>query len=168
MPFLEYTDELHRGQVSGKLQSLAWPLFFDHTRRESDRALARMEAIARGETTPELREVVMFGAEIMEEHGRFIGHLLDPSELETIERCFKEAGQFRAIRKSWTNDAPTDLDQVEMAAERILDFKTEIARRVEGARVRSALSPILADHVRREAIKFVDELRRAQAGIAKK
>lgn len=164
MPFLEYTDELHRGQVSGALQSLAWPLFFDHTRRETDRALARMEAIAAGETVPDLKEVVSFGSEIMEEHGRFLGHLLDPQETELVERCFKEAGHVRALRKAWQDDTPTELDQVEAAAERVLDFKTELARRVEGARVRSALSPILADHVRREAIKFLDELHRASKG----
>ena len=47
------------------------------------------------------------------------------------------------------------------AAQTILDFKTETARDIEGARIRSIIDPRLADHVRREALKFVDELRRA-------
>ena len=47
------------------------------------------------------------------------------------------------------------------AAELILDFKTKTARDIEAARIKSIIDPRLADQVRREALKFVDELRRA-------
>lgn len=47
------------------------------------------------------------------------------------------------------------------AAELILDFKTKAARDIEAARIKSIIDHRLADHVRREALKFVDELRRA-------
>ena len=47
------------------------------------------------------------------------------------------------------------------AAETILDFKTKAARDIEAARIKSIIDPRLADHVRREALKFVDELKRA-------
>jgi hypothetical protein len=43
----------------------------------------------------------------------------------------------------------------------MLDFKTETARDIEAARIKSIIDPRLADHVRREAQKFVDELKRA-------
>jgi len=47
------------------------------------------------------------------------------------------------------------------AAQTILDFKTKAARDIEGNRIKSIIDPRLADHVRREALKFVDELKRA-------
>jgi hypothetical protein len=48
------------------------------------------------------------------------------------------------------------------AAETILDFKTKAARGIEAARIKSIIDPRLADHVRREALKFIDELKRAE------
>ncbi len=47
------------------------------------------------------------------------------------------------------------------AAQTILDFKTEAARDIEAGRIKSIIDPRLADHVRREALKFADELNRA-------
>lgn len=46
------------------------------------------------------------------------------------------------------------------AAETVLDVKTEAAREIEAARIKSIIDPRLADHVRREALKFIDELKR--------
>ena len=40
-------------------------------------------------------------------------------------------------------------------------FKTQAARDIQAARIKSIIDPRLADHVRREALKFVDELSRA-------
>ena len=42
----------------------------------------------------------------------------------------------------------------------MLDFKTDTARAVEGANQKHH-RPTPGDHVRREALKFVDELKRA-------
>jgi len=47
------------------------------------------------------------------------------------------------------------------AAETILEFKTKAARDIEAARIKSIIDARLADHVRREALKFVDEMQRA-------
>jgi hypothetical protein len=55
-----------------------------------------------------------------------------------------------------------ETDGVMAAAVSILDFKTEAARGIEAARIKSIIDPRLADHVRREAMKFVDELSRAR------
>lgn len=53
-------------------------------------------------------------------------------------------------------------DEVLSAARELLDFKTAAARDVEAGRIMSIIDPRLADHVRREALKFVDELKRSQ------
>lgn len=88
-----------------------------------------------------------------------LAQLLDPDEMEVIEKALSESKRFRA----YLPEASTPgLDEVTSAAEGILDFKTDLARKVESARVRSALNPILADHMRREALKLIDELQRCK------
>lgn len=54
-----------------------------------------------------------------------------------------------------------ETDAVLSAAETILDFKTKAVRDIEAGRIKSIIDPRLADHVRREALKFINELRRA-------
>jgi hypothetical protein len=174
-PFIEFKARLGDAQRSGQLRSLVWPLFFDHTREEAERFSRRLEALANGETEYERSEVVAFWADIMEQHARFIAHLLDPDELELVETATNMSHVFRELRRGGTGAAlvaePATLvqsvletgetDAVLSAASSILEFKTEAARGIEAARIKSIIDPRLADHVRREALKFIDELKRA-------
>src|SRR5687768_13738520 len=77
-PFIDYKARLGDAQSSGRLRSLVWPLFFDHTRHEAERWIRRLEDLARGESEFERAEVVKFWTNIMDEHARFVAHLLDP------------------------------------------------------------------------------------------
>jgi FeS assembly SUF system protein len=54
-----------------------------------------------------------------------------------------------------------EIDAVMSAVQSILDFKTQAVRDIEAGRIRSIIEPRLADHVRREALKFLNELKRA-------
>ena len=176
-PLIDFKEDSHRRQVDGSLQSLVWPLFFDHTRREAVRWVARMQDIADGQVALDRKEVVSFWGGIMDEHARFVAHLLDPEEYDLIEQAFaasgvfqelvKPAGTVRAlarepgmVMKSLSHNP--ELDAVESAAETILDFKTDAVRKLETAQIKSIIHPTLADHVRREAVKFLDELHRTK------
>lgn len=179
-PFIEYKARMHEAQVTGTLRSLVWPLFFDHTRHEAERWTNRLEQVSRGESEFDREEVSTFWSEIMDEHARFVAHLLDPDEFELIDTCIKTSRVFADIHQhhghvsgaiSAAIDEPgtvinslvenPETDAILSAAETILDFKTETARKIEGARLKSIIDPRLADHVRREALKFVHELKRA-------
>ena len=173
-PFIEFKARLGDAQRSGQLRSLVWPLFFDHTREEAERFSRRLEALAAGETEFERTEVVAFWADIMEQHSRFIAHLLDPDEFELVEKATNMSVVFRDLPRgagssgSGNGSSPTfavpgtpETDAVLAAANDILDFKTEAVRGIESARIKSIIDPRLADHVRREALKFIDELKRA-------
>lgn len=178
--FIEYKAEQGEAQKSGKLRSLVWPLFFDHTRHEAERWVRRLDGLMRGESEFDRAEVVEFWSNIMDEHARFVAHLLDPDEFELIEtvmsashvfREFHEKGGARGAISATLKEPGTvagsltqnpEIDAVLSAAETILDFKTKAARDVEKARIKSIIDPRLADHVRREAVKFVDELERAE------
>jgi hypothetical protein len=43
----------------------------------------------------------------------------------------------------------------------IIDFKTAAEKGIQTGKIRSIIHPTLADHVRREALKAADELKRA-------
>jgi hypothetical protein len=178
LPFIEYKQRLGDAQKAGKLRSLVWPLFFDHTRHEAERWTRRFDAIAHGEVDYQRKEVVTFWTNIMDEHARFVAHLLDPEEYELIEKAFKTAEVFRQLQKDGVAGAVSalasqpgvvadslgknpEMDAVMSAAQTMLDFKTQAVRDIESARIKSIIEPRLADHVRREALKFVNELKRA-------
>jgi hypothetical protein len=178
MPFIEYKQRLGDAQRAGKLRSLVWPLFFDHTRHEAERWNRRFNALSQGQVEFERREVVTFWTNIMDEHARFVAHLLDPDEYALIEKAFKTAEVFRELQRDGVAGAVSalaaqpgtvagslsqnpDLDAVMSAAQTMLDFKTQAVRDIESARIKSIIEPRLADHVRREALKFVNELKRA-------
>ncbi len=177
-PFIEYKARLGDAQRAGNLRSLVWPLFFDHTRHEAERWTRRLEYVAKGEPALERKEVVSFWTNIMDEHARFVAHLLDPDEFALIERAMNAGSVFRELNKGGLAGTVSALvhepatvvgslvtnpetDAVLSAAQTILDFKTEAARGIEGARIKSIIDPRLADHVRREALKFIDELKRS-------
>lgn len=178
-PFIDYKARLGEAQTSGKLRSLVWTLFFDHTRHEAERWTRRLETLARGESEFDKDEVSTFWTNIMDEHCRFVAHLLDPEEFELIETAMSTSRVFRdlhgggalggaaaALVHEPTTVVGSLVDNPETnailsAAETILDFKTKAARDIEAARIKSIIDPRLADHVRREALKFVDELKRA-------
>src|SRR5688572_9171513 len=177
-PFIEYKARLGDAQTSGSLRSLVWPLFFDHTRHEAERWTRRLETVARGESEFDKSEVSLFWTNIMDEHARFVAHLLDPDEYELIETCMKTSRVFAHLHEGGAGgvvgalvDEPgtvtkslvdnPETSAVLSAAQTILEFKTKAARDIEGNRIKSIIDPRLADHVRREALKFVDELKRA-------
>ena len=177
-PFIEYKAKLGDAQRSGKLRSLVWPLFFDHTQHEAERWTRRLETLAGGESEFDHSEVTTFWTNIMDEHARFISHLLDPDEYELIEKAMSASRVFADLHNGGIGgvaaavvhepgavvnsliDNP-ETSAVLSAAETILDFKTKAARGIEAARIKSIIDPRLADHVRREAQKFIDELKRA-------
>jgi len=178
-PFIEYKARLGEAQASGKLRSLVWSLFFDHTRHEAERWTRRLDTLANGESEFDKDEVATFWTNIMDEHARFVAHLLDPAEYELIDTAMKTSRVFRDLHNhgsiggaaaALVHEPGTvvsslienpETNAILSAAETILDFKTKAVRDIEAARIKSIIDPRLADHVRREALKFVDELKRA-------
>ena len=178
-PFIEYKARLGEAQATGKLRSLVWPLFFEHTQHEAERWTRRLETLAGGESELDKDEVSTFWTNIMDEHCRFVAHLLDPEEFELIETAMKTSHVFRDLHNHGAitgaavalgHEPATvisslvenpETNAILSAAETLLDFTTTAARGIEAARIKSIIDPRLSDHVRRESLKFVDELKRA-------
>jgi Domain of unknown function (DUF2935) len=159
LPFVEFKQRMREAQASGQIRSFVWPLFFDHTAREGEHFIQRLTQLSGGDLEQDRNEVVEFWTRIMFDHARFIAHLLDPDEEALIAQASDLAGTFRELHK--TQPPPSDGDPVFEAAHEIVDFKTAAEQGIEAGQIRSIIHPTLADHVRREAVKFVDDLKRA-------
>ena len=155
-PFIDFKHTMQEAQTSGRLHSLVWPLFFEHTAREAERFVSRLDRFSRGETESDRNETVDFWAQIMGEHSDFIGHLLDPDERDLMKKAFDTSAKFRALRAQ----KPVSMEAAHGAAEEIINFKTAAEKGIQTGKIKSIINPALADHVRREAVKFADELKR--------
>jgi Domain of unknown function (DUF2935) len=156
-PFIDFKNEMRAAQESGKLNSLVWPLFFEHTAREAERFTRRLTRLSGGDAMLDRNEVVDFWTLIMAEHADFIAHLLDPAEAALVNKAMQTSTAFRQLRAQ----RPPSKDPVESAVNDIIDFKTAAEKGIQAGQIKSIIHPALADHVRREAVKFADELQRA-------
>lgn len=153
----EYKHRMEQAQASGRIRSLAWPSFFDHTRKEGLRFTTRLAQLNGGNAAFDRREVVPFWADKMEEHSLFIDQLLDPDEALLKEVSRTSADAFAKLEKAPVGSK----DPALAAAQTIIDFKTAAEKGIMAGQIKSIIHPALADHVRREAIRFKDELVRA-------
>jgi hypothetical protein len=153
---VDFKREMQAEQESGRMRSLVWPLFFDHTAREGERFVRRLDRLSKGDAGLDAAEVVDFWARIMDEHAEFIAHLLDPQEDALIEKALNSSSAFRELRTKRGSKAEADA-----LARGIIDFKTAAGKGITAGQIKSIIPPALADHVRREAVKFEDELKRA-------
>jgi Domain of unknown function (DUF2935) len=156
-PFVDFKNDMFKAQRSGRLKSLVWPTFFDHTAREAERFSRRLEQLSRGTIEIEKSDAVGFWTQIMGEHADFIVHLLDPEEFELIEKAMKTSQGFRQLH----DQRASREEAVERAVDEVIDFKTAALKGVQTGQIKSIIHPTLADHVRREAVKCSDELRRS-------
>lgn len=156
--FSDYKKTIRDQQNEGKLHTLVWPLFFTHTAREADRFATRLGMYSRRNIEFERAEVVDFWSKTMSEHSAFIAHLLDPQERLLFDQATK-------LEKAFANPASLNRvggDPVMDAAKEILDFKTVGEKGIRSGVIKSIIRPELAAHVRREAVRFIDELKRTR------
>jgi len=159
-PFIDYKQRMMVLQTSGTLRSLVWPSFFEHTLDEAQRWVRRLEQLAKGVSDFDKLEVSVFWTEIVKEHDLFTAHLLDIDEKVLVDKAFLYAAQFGDMHASCKGGGACDPCQVLKAAEEALDFDTAAVRGIEAGKIKSIIDPVLADHIRRETLKFVDELKR--------
>ena len=157
--FGAYKTAMQRAQETGQYRTLVWPSFFDHTRKEADRFIHRIDQISGGDVSYSRAEVVPFWADKMEEHAMFIAQLLDPDEQALIQTADAASATFGRLEANPGTGGSGD--PAMKAVESIIDFKTAAEQGIRTGQIQSIIHPALADHVRREAVRFRDELQRA-------
>jgi len=158
-PLIELKQSILDSQNAGKVHTLIWPTFLEHAIHEAQRGSARLARLASGDVTLTYIEVLEFWTEMMSDHAALLAHLLDPKEADLIATALDTSAQFKGYRNNVQSKGLRGV-QVLTAAEELIDFETATQTGVNLGTIRSIIPPMLADHVRREALKFVDELKR--------
>jgi hypothetical protein len=181
---IEFKHSLLRMMVECQLRPNLYPLLIDHVTREAVHFLALLELAAK--TQPGevchlhmLLSRVVFWIRIMKEHIEFIIHLLDPSERSLIHQAQEarmtfvqllqtamELESMAEARPQFFNTAARFVDEAIARTTELRDFKAAAYELLLMCRLLSAIpSPLLADHVRREADMAIVEMREIREHI---
>ncbi|OPH50580.1 hypothetical protein BC351_07980 [Paenibacillus ferrarius] len=147
-----------------------FPLLVDHVSREANYFRNRLEELNTGRLEPLPDAIIdenVFFLRIMADHAKFIGHLLDPSERKLVEQARNFSQDFdqllfqaidlSGMRPQSQTEPLLDqfLDQNRVSVVSLRDFKKTARDLIEACRIKSIIHPLLADHVFREAERFL-------------
>ncbi|MEH7180244.1 DUF2935 domain-containing protein [Neobacillus vireti] len=148
-----------------------FPLLVDHTSREANYFRKRLIQLNEGklDALPDaiIKENVFF-LRIMADHAKFIGHLLDPSERKLIDMAHNFSNDFDQLlyqARDLDSMRPQSqtiplldqfLDQNRVSVSSLRDFKKTARDLIEECKIKSIIHPLLADHVFREADRFLE------------
>ncbi|MBS4190749.1 DUF2935 domain-containing protein [Bacillus sp. FJAT-49705] len=148
-----------------------FPLLVDHTSREANYFRKRLIELNEGKlkSLPDaiIKENVFF-LRIMADHAKFIGHLLDPSERKLVDLARNFSNDFDELvfqardLESMSPQSKTVplldqfLDQNRVSVVSLKDFKKTARELIEECKIKSIIHPLLADHVFREAERFLE------------
>jgi hypothetical protein len=161
-PFIEYKRRMLEAQNSGKIRSLVFSTFFEHTAREAERAVERLENISRGDIALSFVEVIDFWAGIMSDHAELTAHMLDPQEQDLIGRERDLSARFQGIAEA-NRVGGVPGAQTTLVTEELMELQAELDYGLDAGLIRSVIHPTFADHLRRETLKFMDELKRTRS-----
>lgn len=150
------------------------PLLVDHIRREAIRFAINIVRLRRGELMTPTEELIndeVFWLRIMADHSKFIVHLLDPSERkfigqaqmfsDTFDSLRCQAEDFESILEITPRPIPSLLrfsgDVIDAGTD-IRNFKVAATQLLSKCEILSLIPPLLGDHIRREAERFIQDV----------
>lgn len=149
-----------------------YPLLLDHIRREAMHFLDLLRTPVPEDPLFALLQEEVFWLRQMKEHIEFIIHLLDPSERELIAQSQELLKTFSSLLEtardleSMSETRPKYFNRVVRFTENVInntialrDFKAAAFELAKLCEILSIIStPLLLDHIRREADKFLSEM----------
>jgi hypothetical protein len=150
-----------------------FPLLVDHISREANYFRNRLEELNTGTLEPLPDAIIdenVFFLKIMADHAKFIGHLLDPSERKLVEQARNFSQEFDQLlfqaidlssMRPQSQTAPLlsqFVDENRVSVKSLRDFKKTAGELINECRIKSIIHPLLADHVFREAERFLEIL----------
>lgn len=176
LDFIQYKTLVLDRIIECRMGGANYPLLIDHIRREAIRFAINIIRFRRGELmtpTEELIQDEVFWLRIMADHAKFIAHLLDPSERrfvcqaemfsDTFDNLRCQSEDFESMLEITPRPIPSLLRftaEVKEAGTEIRNFKAAATQLLTNCKILSLIPPLLADHVRREAEKFLMDLDR--------
>jgi hypothetical protein len=147
-----------------------FPLLVDHISREANYFRNRLAELNAGCLEPLPDAIIdenVFFLRIMADHAKFIGHLLDPSERQLVEQARNFSDNFDQLifqARDLDSMRPQSqtlpllnqfLDQNRVSVKSLRDFKKTARELIDACKIKSIIHPLLADHVFREAERFL-------------
>ncbi len=147
-----------------------FPLLVDHISREANYFRKRLIELNEGKLQPLADAIIkenVFFLRIMADHAKFIGHLLDPSERKLVDIARNFSNDFDQLvyqAKDLESMKPQSetvplldqfLDENRVSVVSLRDFKKTARDLIEECKIKSIIHPLLADHVFREAERFL-------------
>jgi hypothetical protein len=165
-----------------EITSNNYALLVDHVSREAAYFAKRLRELNEGKLKPLPEAIIkenVFFLKIMADHAKFIGHLLDPSERQLVEQAREFSHDFDQLvfqavdldsMRPQSETAPIldqFLDQNRVSVVSLRDFKKAARELIEACRIKSNIHPLLADHVFREAERFLHIIDMFEASLGK-
>lgn len=159
--------------LSCQIRGYNFPLLVDHVSREAAYFMNRLQQLNTGTLDPLPDAIInenVFFLKIMADHAKFIGHLLDPSERKLVEQAREFSHDFDQLvfqaidLDSMRPESQTVplleqfVDQNRVSVRELREFKKTARELIEACRMKSLIHPLLADHVFREASRFLEIL----------
>lgn len=156
--------------IQCKIHGNNLPLLVDHTSREAAYFANRLKELNEGKLQPVPEAIIrenIFFLRIMADHSKFIGHLLDPSERKLVDQAREFSHDFDQLlyqavdldsMRPQSETVPLlnqFLDENRVSVKSLRDFKKTAAELIEACKIKSIIHPLLADHVFREADRFL-------------
>lgn len=173
--FREFKSEVLLLIIRCKIAGFNFPLLIDHIAREAGYFVNTLVNLNNGKSEPLADKIVdenVFWLRIMADHSKFISHLLDPDErkLITVANTFSDEfdqllAQARDLESMVKQTEPSFFnvltrfnEDTQRATTDLRNFKQDARDLIEQCQILSLINPLLADHVTREANKFLSIL----------
>jgi Domain of unknown function (DUF2935) len=173
--FREFKSKVLLLIIQCKIAGFNFPLLIDHIAREAGYFVNTLENLNKGKSEPLADKIVdenVFWLRIMADHSKFISHLLDPDERKLIsvantfsnefDQLLAQARDLESMVKqtepSFFNVLTRFTEDTQRATTDLRNFKQDARDLIEQCQILSLINPLLADHVTREANKFLSIL----------
>ena len=141
-----------------------YPTIFKHQMEETKMYMKHIQRLQHHQIidpTFHMVEMEMFWNHIMKEHAEVIRQMLDPTEENLIEKADMEAKKFKKLEKQFKDGTQPRLSLKQItnesirATEELKNFKAAGTELILACRLKSVISPLLGDHVLREAYHYL-------------
>jgi len=154
---IQFKNDILNDVQSSKLYTTNYPLMIRHLMNEAKMYYTLLSKLENNVnfSLNELYEQELFWNDMMKEHAQFIRGLLDPSEHNLFIKSNEFAVEYEKILQSYQNDFH---HLANVSLEKTLqfkDFKILVEEGILNNQIKSIISPLLADHIVREANHFL-------------
>lgn len=160
MDLIKYKEDLLSNVLNCKLATYMYPEMLDHLVREAKFYMELLlDLQERKKDRKKIIEKQIFWNHIMEDHAQFIRGYLDPSEKELMKKANEYAKLFERLLKETKEADKKNIGRITernlKAAEDIMEFKKDGTEGLLKCEIRGILNPLLADHILREANRYI-------------